>query len=453
MQPRFIPAHRSLGTVPDMSRVGVERVLVVSIDGLAPRAITRDRMPNLCALARSGTSCFTARTVVPPITVPAHASMFHGIDPAAHGLVDNTRLRPGGGSHSFLAAARSAGRTTASVLCWLPLDELVEPDATDHRVAVDSGYDPLDDDRSVAATIELLESQRPDVALTYLVACDLAGHAHGWDSDDYLDAAARTDELLGELVAAADGMAVVVTTDHGGIGRTHGAPVPETMTTFVVALSARIAPLSMWDAASILDIAPTVADLAGVPADTAWVGRSLVGRERPLVDHLLSLLATMADHSYGERVDMLSHALQAAACARRDGATDELVLAALLHDVGHLLGDAGAWGLPDHAEVGARALQAWLPDAVVAPVRLHVAAKRYLVATDPSYADVLSPASVATLAQQGGAMDASEVAAFESEPHADAAIALRRWDDAGKVTGLDVRELADYRTLLASALA
>lgn len=429
-----------------------ERVLVVSIDGLAPRAITRERMPNLCALARSGASCYVARTVVPPITVPAHASMFHGVDPAAHGLVDNTRLRPGGGSRSFLAAARSAGRTTASVLCWLPLDELVEPDAADVRVAVDSGYDPLDDDRSVAATAELLATSRPDVALTYLVACDLAGHAHGWDSAEYLAAAARTDRLLGDLLAAADGMAVVVTTDHGGVGRHHGDPVPETMTTFVVARSARIAPLSVWRQASILDIAPTVADLGGVPADAAWTGRSLVGAERPLADHLLDLLATMADHAYGERVDMLSHALQAAACAQRDRATRDLVLAALLHDVGHLLGDAGEWGLPDHAEVGARALQAWLPDAVVAPVRLHVAAKRYLVATDPAYADVLSPASVATLAQQGGPMDPDEVAAFEAERHAADAIRLRRWDDAGKVTGLDVRELAAYRDLLAAAL-
>lgn len=441
-----------MGTVRHVSEPGNERVLVVSIDGLAPRAITRDRMPNLCALARSGASCYTARTVEPPITVPAHASMFHGIDPAAHGLVDNTRLRPGGGSRSFLAAAHAAGRSTASVLCWLPLDELVEPDASDHRIAVDSGYDPLDDDRSVTTTLALIASKAPDVVLTYLVACDLAGHAHGWDSDEYHAAVARTDELVGELIVAAEGMAIVVTTDHGGLGHSHGDPVPETMTTFVVARSTRLAASSVWLSASILDVAPTVADLTGVAADSAWVGRSLVGSERPLVDHLLDLLASMAAHSYGERVDMLSHALQTAACARRDGACDELVLAALVHDVGHLLGDAGDWGLPDHAEVGARAIQAWLPDAVVAPVRLHVAAKRYLVATDPGYTEVLSAASVATLAQQGGAMDADEVQAFETERHGADAVVLRRWDDAGKVAGLDVFPLGDYRELLAAAL-
>ena len=72
-----------------------ERVLLISIDGLAPRFITPATMPNLCALARSGASCFTARTVVPPLTVPAHASMFRGVEPAIHGLVDNTPLPPG----------------------------------------------------------------------------------------------------------------------------------------------------------------------------------------------------------------------------------------------------------------------------------------------------------------------------------------------------------------------
>ena len=321
--------------------------------------------------------------------------MFRGIDPERHGLVDNTRLRPGGGSQSFLAATRAAGRTTASVLCWLPLDELIEPDAADHRVALDSGYDPLDDDRVTAIVTDLLADEQPDVTLTYLVACDLAGHAHGWDSTEYLAAVVRTDELLGELVAAAPDHAVVVTTDHGGLGRGHGDPAPATMTTFVVARSRRLAPLSAWTAASILDIAPTVADLAGAAPDPAWEGASLLGRERPLVDHVLGLIASQAEHTYGERVDMLSHSLQAAACARRDGATDELVLAALLHDVGHLLGDAGQWGLPDHAELGARALQAWFPAEVVDPVRLHVAAKRYLVTADPAYRAVLSAASIA----------------------------------------------------------
>jgi gamma-butyrobetaine dioxygenase len=432
-----------------------ERVLVVSIDGLAPRFITPATMPNLCSLARSGASCFTARTVVPPLTVPAHASMFRGVDPATHGLVDNTPVPPRGKAPSFLAAARAAGLTTASVICWPPLDLLVEPYASQYRVSLDSGYDPHDDDVVTGETIDVLHRHRPDVTLTYLVGTDLAGHSAGWGSADFFVAATRIDALLADLVAAAGpGSAILVTTDHGGAGRGHFEPVDDILETFVVVRSARISAASMWTHASILDIAPTVADLAGVDAAGEWIGVSLVGREHAIVDHLLGLVATMSEHSYGERVDMLQHSLQTAACARAVGETDSLVLAALLHDIGHVIGQdrAGDWGLPDHAEVGARYLQQWLPSQVVEPIRRHVAAKRYLVATDLSYSDQLSEASIESLREQGGPFSDEEALGFSIEPFADDAVALRRHDDDGKVDGLDVAQVADYRELLTRSL-
>jgi gamma-butyrobetaine dioxygenase len=432
-----------------------ERLLVISVDGLAPRAISPATMPNLCALARAGGACFTARTIVPPITVPAHASMFRGVAADVHRLVDNTPLAPDGGANSFLAAAKAAGLSTASVLCWLPLDGLIEHDAIDHRVALDAGYDPDDDIRVTAHVLRLLDEQSPDVTLAYLVATDLAGHAHGWDSPEYVDAARLVDDRLGELFAAAgDESAIVVTTDHGGVGRNHGEPLADTMQTFVVIRSRRVQAGSFWSEASILDIAPTVADLAGAEPDPQWVGASLLGWQQPMVDHLIELLGSMATRSYGERVDMLQHSLQAAAGARIDGAGEHLVVAALLHDVGHLLGEAGEWGLPDHAATGARFLQQWLPAEVAEPVRLHVDAKRYLVATDPGYADGLSRASIETLSQQGGPFDEHEAAAFAASPYAQAAIALRRYDDAGKLTeGVEVPGLESYRQILERALA
>jgi gamma-butyrobetaine dioxygenase len=430
-----------------------ERVLVVSIDGLAPRFVTPGTTPNLCALARSGASCFTARTVVPPLTVPAHASMLRGVEPAVHGLVDNTPLAPRCDAPSFLAAGRAGGLATASVICWPPMDLLIEPHASQYRVSLDSGYDPHDDDVVSGETIDLLRRYRPDVTLAYLVGTDLAGHGVGWGSDEYLTAAARVDALLADLVTAAGPhTAIVVTTDHGGVGRGHFDAVDDILETFVVVRSQRIAPASMWNEASILDIPPTVADLAGVDAAADWTGSSRVGTHQPIVDHLLDLIATMAEHSYGERVDMLQHSLQTAACARAAGRSDALVLAALLHDVGHVVGNdrAGAWGLPDHAEVGARYLQQWLPAEVVEPVRRHVAAKRYLVTTDPAYRGLLSEASIESLREQGGPFSDEEALAFAVERFADEAVALRRHDDDGKVDGLDVARLADYRELLTS---
>jgi gamma-butyrobetaine dioxygenase len=146
----------------------------------------------------------------------------------------------------------------------------------------------------------------------------------------------------------------------------------------------------------------------------------------------------------GEAVSMAAHQLQSAALARAGGASDALVVAALLHDVGHLL-DATDQG---HGEDGARWLGQWFAKDVTEPVRLHVAAKRYLVTAEPGYHARLSPASVETLARQGGAMDDPAASAFRNDPHAHDAVALRRWDDQAKDPTLAVPPLDTYYELL-----
>jgi [1-hydroxy-2-(trimethylamino)ethyl]phosphonate dioxygenase len=155
---------------------------------------------------------------------------------------------------------------------------------------------------------------------------------------------------------------------------------------------------------------------------------------------------------FGERVSMTEHGLQAAHFAQAEQAPEPLVLAALLHDIGHLLED-----VPDaledwrtdarHEEVGARWLARRFPAQVAEAVRLHVPAKRYLCATDPGYFAMLSPASVHTLALQGGPMSAAEIAQFEREPHHLEAIRVRRWDDQGKVAGLKTAAFGDYEPM------
>ena len=147
----------------------------------------------------------------------------------------------------------------------------------------------------------------------------------------------------------------------------------------------------------------------------------------------------------GEAVTMAEHQLQAAALARAAGAPDALVGAALLHDVGHLL-DGGTDRA--HGEGGASWLAQWFGEEVTEPVRLHVAAKRYLVATEPSYRERLSPASVETLRHQGGPMGEREASAFRREPNARAAIALRRWDDQAKDPAAAAPPLDAYHELL-----
>lgn len=175
------------------------------------------------------------------------------------------------------------------------------------------------------------------------------------------------------------------------------------------------------------------------------------------VDDVVDVLTRWGGQHYDDRVTQLDHALQCAALARAAGAPDALVAAALLHDIGHLVelersgGTIGDLTVDRHHEhIAARALAPLFPPDVVAPVALHVEAKRYLCAIDPTYAATLSDGSVRSLATQGGPMDADEVARFERHPQCRAAADLRRWDDAGKVEGLAVTPLAELVPLLRS---
>jgi phosphonate degradation associated HDIG domain protein len=156
---------------------------------------------------------------------------------------------------------------------------------------------------------------------------------------------------------------------------------------------------------------------------------------------------------FGEVVTTLEHSLQAAHFARESKASDALVVAALLHDIGHLIDSAppefADWKTDARHEVsGSRWLAQRFGPEVSEPVRLHVPAKRYLCATDPSFLAHLSPASVRTLALQGGPMSGAETAAFRLEPFHRDAIQLRHWDDSGKVAGLRTANFAQYRALI-----
>ena len=151
-------------------------MLVVSIHRLAPRHITRATMPALTNLALEGASCFTARTVTPPWTLPIHTSMLRGVDPATHGLCDNTPAPLRTDAPSFLKAAREAGHCTAMFVNWLPLDIVIERDAAKRRFVIDGGYGPDDDRRAVDAAIAAVADGGHGLVSVYLSQPDVDGH-------------------------------------------------------------------------------------------------------------------------------------------------------------------------------------------------------------------------------------------------------------------------------------
>ncbi|HEX6120707.1 MAG TPA: HD domain-containing protein [Dongiaceae bacterium] len=161
--------------------------------------------------------------------------------------------------------------------------------------------------------------------------------------------------------------------------------------------------------------------------------------------------------TYGEGVSQLEHALQCAACAERDGAPSALIAATLLHDIGHLIHalpqDIADQGIDtQHESLGSAFLSQHFGPAVSEPVRLHVAAKRYLATTEPGYYELLSTASIQSLQLQGGLMSAEERTRFAAERFSEDAIRLRRWDDEGKIVGADTPDLAHFERYVTDVL-
>ncbi len=167
---------------------------------------------------------------------------------------------------------------------------------------------------------------------------------------------------------------------------------------------------------------------------------------------VISLLERRGQSQYGmEAISQLEHALQCAHLAEKAGETPETVVAALLHDLGHLL-VAERDGQPEHNTnhddlhqfIALPFLRGLFPDAVLEPIRLHVDAKRYLCLMEPSYWADLSPASQHSLEKQGGVFSEREAEAFMNQPFAAESVRLRRYDDLAKVPAKAVPHLDHY---------
>lgn len=155
----------------------------------------------------------------------------------------------------------------------------------------------------------------------------------------------------------------------------------------------------------------------------------------------------------GEPVTMAEHMLQGAHFAEKAGESEEVIVAALLHDIGHFTSEFGTFSMADtqdrhHEDAGAEVLAPFFPSLVTDCVKYHVAAKRYLCATRPAYFKRLSEASVHSLKLQGGPMNDGEVAEFEKNPNLADIIKVRHYDEAGKQAGLQTRPFSHYAPMV-----
>jgi len=177
--------------------------------------------------------------------------------------------------------------------------------------------------------------------------------------------------------------------------------------------------------------------------------------QAPLAQHtivafLADIFERRGDEEYlGEPVTMSEHMLQGAFFAEQENESDEIVVATLLHDIGHFTSEFGMFSMDDtqdrwHEDAGAQVLERFFPKLVVDCVRYHVAAKRYLCAKSPEYFNSLSSASVHSLQLQGGPMSDEDMLLFEQNANIEAIVKVRRYDDRGKIAGLKTHQFAHY---------
>jgi arylsulfatase A-like enzyme len=279
------PATETPGIVPatsipsPTSRPPVERVLIFSLDGLRPDALSPDLTPTILGLAERGAYTLAAQTILPSSTLPAHASMLTGFDVDGHGVTWNDYIPANGyvRSLTIFTLAHVAGYRTAMVVGKEKLVHIAVPGTVDAFVYVPGG------DYAIAEAAAAQVHFGFGVLFVHLIGPDAAGHQYGWMSESYLGTVRASDEAVRRVLAAVDesGLSettlVILTADHGGHGTTHGSARPEDTTIpWIVAGPGVIPGLVLQTPVRVLDTAPTAAWALGLARPEAMPGQPVV---------------------------------------------------------------------------------------------------------------------------------------------------------------------------------
>lgn len=256
-----------------------EKVLLVLVDGMRPDAIAQCGEPYLGELARGGASTMRCRTVMPSVTLPCHTSLFLGVDPQRHGILTNNwhpLVRP---IESIADVVHRYDKTAAFFYNWEQLRDLAQPGSLEcsFYTRITDVPSPEPDRKVTEQAMEAVRQIAPDFVFLYLGVTDEAGHHFGWMSAEYLSAVREASRCIQKIAGILPAeYQLIVTADHGGHERGHGADIPEDMTIPLILHGSRFAPGTQLENASIKDIAPTVAELLGLRQPDAWEGKSLL---------------------------------------------------------------------------------------------------------------------------------------------------------------------------------
>ncbi len=255
----------------------MEKVILISIDGMRPDGFTTCGHPFAEEMKRLGSYTLSGRTVFPSVTLPCHMSMFHSVPPERHGITTNTYMPMARPLNGLFEQIHALGGISAMYYGWEPLRDVSRPGSLIYADYVHSYSSDATDGILTDRAISCIRTSKPDFVFLYMVETDeKGGHDSGWMTESYLRyIAAAIDNVRRVYEAAGAEYTIIVTADHGGHERSHGSELPEDMTIPLFFIGRYFEPGRELEGVSILDIAPTVAKVMNVPCAPEWEGKAL----------------------------------------------------------------------------------------------------------------------------------------------------------------------------------
>ena len=256
-----------------------KKVILISIDGMRSDGLQQCNNPYVKELEKICTYTYKARSMVPSVTFPCHFSMTHSVTPQRHGILTNTyvpQVRPVEG---IFEKIKQAGGVSAMFYGWEPLRDIALPGTLKFATYINAYMKESSDTVLTDEAIRVISENKPDFAFLYMVETDeKGGHDNGWMSEEYLRRIAIAIDNVKRIIDTfGEEYSVIIMADHGGHDRSHGSTCAEDMTIPLFFYGTEFsAGEEIEKEISLLEIAPTIANIMGITPDIEWEGSSLV---------------------------------------------------------------------------------------------------------------------------------------------------------------------------------
>ena len=254
------------------------KVVLISVDGMRPDGFLNCGHPYVDEILKKAYYTLDAHTVLPSVTLPCHMSLFHSVPPERHGITTNVyipQVRPINGLFEQL---RAAGAQCAMYYGWEPLRDVARPESLKFAEFIQAYMEEHSDRSLTDRALARIKSSSPDFVFLYMVETDeKGGHDNGWMSEEYLKRVSiAVDNIRRVIETCGEDYTIVITADHGGHDRIHGTNLAEDTTIPNLYIGKDFPQGVRFDGGSILDIAPTVAKVMGIPPAPEWEGKPVI---------------------------------------------------------------------------------------------------------------------------------------------------------------------------------